>query len=191
MLREGLAPWSLPCLRMFTGQCSGAISGCSVWQGNLVSLYLTLLFDACCEGWGFEKKLLRLCAHVFVVCCKLPLWMLPTTPGCGPGGPYRSFRGDNQALGWVGPSTTVHGTASVPPRPARVYYCARYRPVPLQYRSDPLLEVVRPRNPSGPLYYWHNARYRLGTTSVPLGPSITMRGSDTPLAVYKVLIGSE
>ena len=52
---EGLAPWSLSCLRMFTG----AISGRSLWQGNLVSFYLTSLFDACCEGWGLEKILLR------------------------------------------------------------------------------------------------------------------------------------
>ena len=54
MLSEGLAPWSLSCLRMFTG----AISGRSLWQGNLVSFYLTSLFDACCEGGGFEKILL-------------------------------------------------------------------------------------------------------------------------------------
>ena len=54
------------------------------------------------------------------------------------------------------------------------------------------------------LYY--NARRRLGTASVPLrpsitmrgaasvlplGPSITMRGADTPFAFYKVLIRSE
>ena len=44
MLSKGLAPWSL----------SGAISGRSLWQENLVSFYLTSLFDACCEGWGFE-----------------------------------------------------------------------------------------------------------------------------------------
>ena len=37
----------------------------------------------------------------------------------------------------------------------------------------------------------YNARYRLGTASVPLGPSITMRGTDTAFAFYKVLIGSE
>ena len=37
----------------------------------------------------------------------------------------------------------------------------------------------------------YNARYRLGTASVPLGPSITMRGTDTPFGFYKVLIGSE
>ena len=62
MLSEGfgaVGPWSLSCLRMFLGQCSGAISGHSVWQGILVSFYLTLLFDACCEGWAFEKILLR------------------------------------------------------------------------------------------------------------------------------------
>ena len=46
-------------------------------------------------------------------------------------------------------------------------------------------------------------RYRFGTASVPLGPSITMRGAvplgpsitmrsaDTPFAFYKVLIRSE
>jgi len=39
------------------------------------------------------------------------------------------------------------------------------------------------------LYY--NARRRLGTASVPLGPSITTRGADTPFAFYKVLIRSE
>ena len=54
MLSEGLAPWSLSRLRVFTG----AISGRSLWQGNLVSFYLTSLFDACCEGGGFEKILL-------------------------------------------------------------------------------------------------------------------------------------
>ena len=39
------------------------------------------------------------------------------------------------------------------------------------------------------LYY--NARCRLGTASVPLGPSITMRSADAPFAFYKVLIRSE
>ena len=38
---------------------------------------------------------------------------------------------------------------------------------------------------------YNNARYRLGTASAPLGPSITMCGTDTPFAFYKVLIGSE
>ena len=37
MLSEGLAPWSL---RMFIGQCSGAISGRSVWKGTLVSFFV-------------------------------------------------------------------------------------------------------------------------------------------------------
>ena len=32
----------------------------------------------------------------------------------------------------------------------------------------------------------YNARYRLGTASVPLGPSITMRGTDAPFGFYKV-----
>ena len=40
MLSEGLAPWSLSCLRMF----AGAISGRSLWQENLVSFHLTSLF---------------------------------------------------------------------------------------------------------------------------------------------------
>ena len=47
--------------------------------------------------------------------------------------------------------------------------------VPLRYRSG--------------LYY--NAWYRLGTAStasVPLGPSVTMRGIDTPFAFCKALI---
>ena len=70
--------------------------------------------------------------------------------------------------------------------------------VPPRYRSSPLLQcAVPPRYRLGPplqryrlgtaraLYY--NARYRLGTASVPLGPSITMRGTDTPFAFYKVL----
>ena len=35
------------------------------------------------------------------------------------------------------------------------------------------------------LYY--NVR---GTASVPLGPSVTMRGADAPFAFYKLLIGS-
>ena len=64
MLSEGLAPWSLSCLCMFTG----AISGRSVWQGNFVSFCLTSLFDTCCEVWvlkryccGFEQLALGFC----------------------------------------------------------------------------------------------------------------------------------
>ena len=37
----------------------------------------------------------------------------------------------------------------------------------------------------------YNARCRLGTASAPLGPSVAMRGTDTPFAFDKVLIGSE
>ena len=42
MLSEGLAPWSRGachvCVCFLIGLCSGAISGRSVWQGNLVLL---------------------------------------------------------------------------------------------------------------------------------------------------------
>ena len=77
--------------------------------------------------------------------------------------------------------------------------------VPLRCRSGPPLQrAVPPRYRSGPplharyrlgtaraLYYNARYRYRLGAASVPLGPSITMRGTDTPFGFYKVLIGSE
>ena len=67
-----------------------------------------------------------------------------------------------------------------------LYYNARYRlgtARALHYNARYRLGTARA------LYY--NARYRLGTASVPLGPSITMRGTDTPFGFYKVLIGSE
>ena len=63
-----------------------------------------------------------------------------------------------------------------------LYYNARYRlgsARALHYNARHRLGTARA------LYY--NARYR--PASVPLGPSITMRGTDTPFAFYKVLIG--
>ena len=86
---------------------------------------------------------------------------------------------------------TAHGTVSVPLQHGSgpLLQCA----APLRYRSGPLLQcAVPPQYRFGTaraLYY--NARRRLGTASVPLGPSITMRGADTPFAFYKVLIRSE
>ena len=68
-----------------------------------------------------------------------------------------------------------------------LYYNARRR-----FGTALLQCAVPPRYRFGTaraLYY--NARRRLGTASVPLGPSITMRGADTPFAFYKVLIRSE
>ena len=73
--------------------------------------------------------------------------------------------------------------------------------VPLQHGSGPLLQpsITMRGTASVPLRYgfgtaralYYNARCRLGTASVPLGPSITMRSADTPFAFYKVLIRSE
>ena len=86
---------------------------------------------------------------------------------------------------------TARGTVSVPLQHGSgpLLQCA----APLRYRSGPLLQcAVPPQYRFGTaraLYY--NARRRLGTASVPLGPSITMRGADTPFAFYKVLIRSE
>ena len=58
----------------------------------------------------------------------------------------------------------------------RLLQCAAPPRVPPRYRSGPPLQcAVLPQYRSGPLYY--SARYRLGTASVPLGPSITMRGT--------------
>ena len=58
----------------------------------------------------------------------------------------------------------------------RLLQCAAPPRVPPRYRSGPPLQcAVPPQYRSGPLYY--SARYRLGTASVPLGPSITMRGT--------------
>ena len=62
---------------------------------------------------------------------------------------------------------TMRGAASVPLGP--LLQCA----VPPQYRFGT----------ARALYY--NARRRLGTASVPLGPSITMRGADTRLRFTK------
>ena len=91
----------------------------------------------------------------------------------------------------LGPSVTMrqalHYNARYRLGPARaLYYNVRYRlgtARALHYNARYRLGTARA------LYY--NARYRLGTASVPLGPSITMRGTDTPFAFYKVLIGSE
>ena len=73
--------------------------------------------------------------------------------------------------------------------------------VPLQHGSGPLLQpsITMRGTASVPLRYrfgtaralYYNARRPLGTASVPLGPSITMRSADTPFAFYKVLIRSE
>ena len=73
--------------------------------------------------------------------------------------------------------------------------------VPLQHGSGPLLQpsITMRGTASVPLRYrfgtaralYYNARCPLGTASVPLGPSITMRSADTPFAFYKVLIRSE
>ena len=68
----------------------------------------------------------------------------------------------------LGHSITMRGTAS--------YYNARYRlgtARALYYNARPHLGTARA------LYY--NARYE----AVPLGPSITMRGTDAPFAFYK------
>ena len=81
MLSEGLAPWSRGACHV----CVCFLQAC-VQEPSLVVQYgketlfyfvLTLLFDACCEGWGFEKILLRfaLTSLVFVA----------ATPGCRPG----------------------------------------------------------------------------------------------------------
>ena len=72
MLSEGLAPWSRGACHV----CVCFLQAC-VQEPSLVVQYgketlfyfvLTLLFDACCEGWGFEKILLRfaLTSLVFV-----------------------------------------------------------------------------------------------------------------------------
>ena len=99
------------------------------------------------------------------------------------------------------PSITARDTTSVNHfiTARALYYNARYRlgtarallqcAVPPRYRSGPLLQcAVPPRYRFGTARALHyNARYRLGT----VGPSITMRGTDTPFGFYKVLIGSE
>ena len=65
----------------------------------------------------------------------------------------------------------MRGTISVPFQygSGSLLQCA----APLQYGSGPLLQ--RAVRTARALY--DNARYRLGTASVPLGPSITMRGT--------------
>ena len=80
---------------------------------------------------------------------------------------------------------TARGTVSVPLQHGSgpLLQCT----VLLWYRSGPLLQrAVPPQYRFGTaraLYY--NARRRLGTASVPLGPSITMRGADTPVCVLQ------
>ena len=81
--------------------------------------------------------------------------------------------------------------------PSRYHFSS----VPLQHGSGPLLQpsITMRGTASVPLRYgfgtaralYYNARCRLGTASVPLGPSITMRSADAPFAFYKVLIRSE
>ena len=104
---------------------------------------------------------------------------------------------------WVGSDRLLQ--CARPPRyhfiTARaLYYNARYRlgsARSLYYNARNRLGTARALHynarrrlgPARALYY--NARYRLGTASVPLGPSITVRGTDTPFAFYKALIGSE
>ena len=86
---------------------------------------------------------------------------------------------------------TARSTVSVPLQRGSgpLLQCA----APLRCRSGPLLQCAAPpRYRFGTAQALHyNARRRLGTASVPLGPSITMRGADTPFAFYKVLIRSE
>ena len=116
---------------------------------------------------------------------------------------------------WVGSDRLLQ--CAIPPRyhfiTARaLYYNARYRLVrALCYNARYRLGTARALHYNAQyrlgtaraLYYnaryrlgtaralYYNARYRLGAASVPLGPSITMRGTDTLFAFYKVLIGSE
>ena len=73
-----------------------------------------------------------------------------------------------QARGTV--SVTLHGSG---PFITTLYYMRGTASVPLRYRFGT----------ARALYY--NARCPLGTASVPLGPSITMRSADTPFAFYK------
>ena len=92
----------------------------------------------------------------------------------------------------LGPFITMRGTASVPLGPSVPN--ARYRlgtARALHYNARYRLGTARALYNNVRYRLGTNARYRLGTASVPLGPSITMRGTDTPFAFYKVLIGSE
>ena len=85
---------------------------------------------------------------------------------------------------------TARGTVSVPLQHGSGPLLQRA--APLRYRSGPLLQcAVPPQHRFGTARaLCYNARRRLGTASVPLGPSITMRGADTPFAFHKVLIRS-
>ena len=109
---EGLAAWgrgALSCLRTFFGQCSEAISGRSVWQGILVSFYLTLS-----AAW-------------------IPVPLKHQRLNFSLQRAAQVFCGYNQALGWVGQSI-VRGAVSVPFQ-CSLPQCA----APLQHRSGPLL----------------------------------------------------
>ena len=71
MLSEGLAPWSREACRVCVCLWACVQEPSLVVQYGKETLFyfvLTLLFDACCEGWGFEKILLRfaLTSLVFV-----------------------------------------------------------------------------------------------------------------------------
>ena len=48
-------PWSLSFLRMFIGQCSGAISGRSIWQGILVSFQLRFVLTSLVFVAGYAR----------------------------------------------------------------------------------------------------------------------------------------
>ena len=71
MLSEGLAPWSREACHVCVCLWACVQEPSLVVQYGKETLFyfvLTLLFDACCEGWGFEKILLRfaLTSLVFV-----------------------------------------------------------------------------------------------------------------------------
>ena len=144
--------------------CSlGSSSGRSVWQAILFSFYLTLLFDACCEGWGFEKILLRfaLTFLVFVASyARLPSGSRFHLKHQRLNFPCNAlYREAATTKLWVGSDNPLQ--CAVPSRyhfnaPRALYYNARCR--------------------FGAARALHS-RYRLGTASVPLGPSITLRGA--------------
>ena len=98
-------------------------------------------------------------------------------------GPFITMRGLGTARALcynaryrLGTARALHYNARYRLSTARALcYNARYRlgtARALHYNARRRLGTARA------LYY--NARYRLGTASVPLGPSITMRGTDTP-----------